>query len=310
MMYDPFSRLPQLHKMLQQLELQRQVLKRKGLRLGLLLGGILWIAGGLALYWWIDWPGLILATGATIAVCFITIQAQRPALNQRYKTEIIPLLVEAASPGAHYTPQNGIEEEIFNLSGLFGTRPDRYHSEDLVEGQTLGTPFRFAEVHAEERRTSTDSKGRTQTHWVDIFRGFLFVADLGRSFPGNTTVYRNPWIKLRFGFPRVKLESPDFEKQFDVYGNDPVEARYLLTPLLMERILQLDQRFGEGLTMSFRDNLLIIAIADPIDHFEASLWLPLTDRSRLEREWGTLSDLCGIVSTLQSCFRNRPSSSL
>ena len=78
------------------------------------------------------------------------------------------------------------------------------------------------------------------------------MADLGRSFPGNTTVYRNRWIKLRFGFPRVKLESPDFEKQFDVYGNDPVEARYLLTPLLMERILQLDQRFGEGLTMSFR----------------------------------------------------------
>ena len=77
-------------------------------------------------------------------------------------------MVEVASPGAHYTPQNGIEEEIFNLSGLFGTRPDRYHSEDLVEGQTLGTPFRFAEVHAEERRTSTDSKGRTQTHWVDI----------------------------------------------------------------------------------------------------------------------------------------------
>ena len=301
---DTASIFPQLSQTLQQLESQRQILKKQGMLRGLLYGLIVGIAGGIALYLWIDWTGLAIAIAAGIVVFIGTIQAQSAILNRLYKSQIIPALVDAASPGARYTPQDGIEESLFNLSGLFGVKPDRYRTEDLVEGETRNTHFRFAEVHAQERRTSTDSKGRTRTHWVDIFRGFLFVADLGRPFHGNTTVYRNRWIKLRFGFPRVKLESPEFEKRFDVYGNDPVEARYLLTPLLMERIIQLDQRFGEGLTLSFREDQLIIAIADATDHFEASIWHAMTDRTRLEREFGTLCDLCEIVETLKSCFKH------
>ena len=301
---DAASIFPRLSETLQQLESQRQILKKQGMLRGLLYGLIVGIAGGIALYLWIEWTGLAIAIAAGIVVFIGTIQAQSAVLNRLYKSQIVPALVDAASPGARYTPQDGIEESLFNLSGLFGVQPDRYRTEDLVEGKTQNTHFRFAEVHAQERRTTTDSKGRTRTHWVDIFRGFLFVADLGRPFQGNTTVYRNRWIKLRFGFPRVRLESPEFEKRFDVYGNDPVEARYLLTPLLMERIIQLDQRFGEGLTLSFRGDQLIIAIADATNHFEASIWHPITDRTRLEREFGTLCDLCTIVEVLKSCFKN------
>ena len=38
----------------------------------------------------------------------------------------------------------------------------------------------------------------------------------------------------------MKLENPDFEKTFDVYSTDQIEARYLLSPSMMERLLALE----------------------------------------------------------------------
>ena len=36
----------------------------------------------------------------------------------------------------------------------------------------------------------------------------------------------------------VKLEDPEFEKEFVVYAHDQVEARYVLSPSLMRRLLE------------------------------------------------------------------------
>lgn len=295
--FDPVS--ARLQAPLERLEQERLRMKASGTKKGIILGAVMLGAGGIPLYLWAGWIGAAILAAVAVAAFFLSVNAKTAALNAHYKNEVIAALVDAASPGARYAPGEGIGEEVFNRSGLFGVRPDRYHTEDLIEGEINGTAFRFAEVHAEERRTSTDSKGRTRTYWVDIFRGFLFIADFGRPFRGATTVYRNSWIKLRFGTQRVKLESPEFEKRFDVYGDDPVEARYLLTPLLMERIVSLDRRFGQGMTLSFRRQEIIVAIADATDHFEASIWRPVTDRARLEREFRTLRSLCGIVEELK-----------
>ena len=42
---------------------------------------------------------------------------------------------------------------------------------------------------------------------------------------------------------RVKLEGPVFEKAFEVYSTDQVEARFILTPDFMERLIGLERTF-------------------------------------------------------------------
>ena len=63
------------------------------------------------------------------------------------------------------------------------------------------------------------------------------MADFHKDFKGKTTILRDRLFKLRFGESRVKMENPDFENTFDVYSTDQVEARYLITPFMMERLL-------------------------------------------------------------------------
>ena len=37
----------------------------------------------------------------------------------------------------------------------------------------------------------------------------------------------------------IKMDNPEFEKEFVVYSDNPIKARYILTHSLMQRILKL-----------------------------------------------------------------------
>lgn len=128
---------------------------------------------------------------------------------------------------------------------------DRETFEDKLVGSRNDTPFEFFEAHLEEKRTTTDGKGRTRTTWVTVFRGQCLVVKFHKQFTGVTKVYRDAGA---FNFlkklgqtgkaQRVKLEDPIFEKAFEVYSTDQVEARFILTPDFMERLLGLERAFN------------------------------------------------------------------
>ena len=127
---------------------------------------------------------------------------------------------------------------------------DREKFEDKLTGMRNDTPFEFYEAHLEEKRTTTDGKGRTRTTWVTVFKGQCLVVKFHKQFQGVTKVYRdagalNFFKKLgQMGKgQRVKLEDPVFEKAFEVYSTDQIEARFILTPDFMERLIGLERTF-------------------------------------------------------------------
>lgn len=70
---------------------------------------------------------------------------------------------------------------------------------------------------------------------------------------------------------QVFLEDIVFSKKWNVYADDQVEARYVLTPAMMERILAVKKLFhGKKIDFSFWDNNLLIAIHTNEDMFETT----------------------------------------
>jgi hypothetical protein len=75
----------------------------------------------------------------------------------------------------------------------------------------------------------------------------------------------------------VKLEDPEFEKMFAVSSTDQIEARYILSPSMMRRLLDLRARHGNELHISFIGNHIYLALPQNSDLFEPpSLRTPLT----------------------------------
>ncbi len=143
---------------------------------------------------------------------------------------------------------------------------DRSKYEDRLAGSRNDTPFEFFEAHLEEKRTTTDGKGRTRTTWVTVFRGQCLVVNFHKQFNGVTKVFRDKGMfnflgKLGQGkAQKVKLEDPVFEKAFEVYSTDQIEARFLLTPDFMERLVGLERAFkGKQVRCAFSGGEMYLA---------------------------------------------------
>lgn len=292
-----------LEPALKTLEAKRVELKAKGTRKGLIAGGICCLAGlVIMLLSKVSGIALVIPPVIGLIVLFYCINSQSGKLSFYYKTDIISKIISTLCETTSYKPDQGISEQTFVHSKLFSTPPDRYRSEDLITGVIGKTNFECSEIVAEEKQVIHDKKGRRET-WVDIFRGFFFIADFQKDFKGDTLIYRNAWIKPFFNSERVKLENQEFKKSFDVYSSDQVEARYLLSPAIMEKLLELDRKFPGKITVSFRHSLIVIAIPDSKNHFETSIWTSQTNNSQLKQEFNTLKALFNIVNDLNLNLR-------
>ena len=70
----------------------------------------------------------------------------------------------------------------------------------------------------------------------------------------------------------VKLENVEFEKEFVVYGTDQIEPRYILTPVMMEKMLALIEKYGHVMHFSFIGSRVYCAMSVSKDMFEPRLF--------------------------------------
>tara|TARA_R110000803_G_scaffold149006_1_gene214429 strand:- start:1076 stop:2110 length:1035 start_codon:yes stop_codon:yes gene_type:complete len=184
---------------------------------------------------------------------------------------------------------------------------DRDNYEDLITGTRKGVDFELFEAHLEERRRSTDSKGRTQTRWVTVFRGQCLRFAFHKAFHGRTLVTRDAGFFNRFGggngLQRAMLEDPEFERIFEVYTTDQVESRYLLTPDLMQKLVDMEKVFHGGkLKCCFDDGELLITLQGS-DLFEpGSMFKRLDDPERVRE---LLSDFAAVFNIIDAVMANR-----
>ncbi len=96
----------------------------------------------------------------------------------------------------------------------------------------------------------------------------------------------------------VKLEAVSFDKRFNVYTEDQIEARYLITPSFMERLQNLKTVFGtRNIKCSFFDNQIMFAIPTNRDLFElGSLYKSLNSNKYIENFYNELSSIQQMVN--------------
>jgi hypothetical protein len=170
-------------------------------------------------------------------------------------------------------------EHFTSLSLLPGF--DRSDYQDRFRGKHHGCDFAFFDGHL-ERKVRTNKS----TSWRTVFRGQLICIDFPKKFLGTTVVRRDKGLfnfmdRWSTSLQRVGLGDSRLEKAFEVYADDQVEARYLIHPVFMERLLDLETQFkGKNLRCAFFQGQLLVAIEGG-DKFEmGSMFRTLLDEVR------------------------------
>lgn len=273
-------------------------------------------AGGLAICIALDW---LFGAGGRLAVIagFIGLVASSYGYRiitrgyvRQFKARVIRRIIEFIDPGLVYSAEGHVSPERFYSSRIFERYPDRLRGDDLVRGRVGRTDIEFSEVHAEYKTESTDSRGRRQRKYHTIFKGLFFTAGFNKRFTGKIVVLPDTAERLLGGIggffqslnrsrgKLVKLENPEFEKLFVVYGDDQIEARYVLSTSLVQRILEFRRKTGRHVYLSFVGSEVFVAVPYRRSLFEPRVFAKITGFGDIRQYFADLGLALGIVETL------------
>ena len=180
------------------------------------------------------------------------------------------------------------EKAAYEVTGTFKDSYKEFaiapHYNEANIGTYVGLDYK--EVHIELLETeliyATNSGKRHYSKTV--FKGLTMILNMNKPFQGKTLVKKDPgkfgklFENIPSGLENVKLEDPTFEKQFEVYASDQIEARYLLTPSFMENLLKVSKSLGnKGVQCSFFNDKLFMMFDLDYEYFEpSSIFNPAT----------------------------------
>ena len=205
-----------------------------------------------------------------------------------YKKLLFKPIIELFVVNVDYYPQKFFKYEKVFESNLFPYLPvdinlynknkkdkrnsySKFHFEgrDAVQGYLGDNYIEFCELDISEETNSGSESGATHR---EIFHGLFLISDykniqfktiLQSDFLGSlisefemSTLNSRKGIKLR----KIKVQNFKFNKHFSVYSEDDIEARKILSPVILENLGNFAEENNMTIKLSFINNQVFIAL--------------------------------------------------
>jgi hypothetical protein len=228
-----------------------------------------------------------------------------------FKQKVIKPLIQFINPNFKYNPQSFINHQEFMQLGFFENLMYTYDGNDQLIGKHNDVLFQFCDLDV---TISPRIRSRNESDDT-VFCGNFFMAKFNKPF--KTETYIMPSYSLKENLlgddfetvsylvdtwqlgNEVKLEDVTFNKKFKVLSHDQIEARYILTPTLMERIKRVQEKTKGKLFISFRNNLIFIANNNGFDYFEPDFYKSINTTDYIMDYYNEITELLGIIDELK-----------
>jgi hypothetical protein len=217
--------------------------------------------------------------------------------NDSIKKIIFPHIFSFFGDDFRYATESLVGIETLEPSAILPAYDEAVLS-DSIQGSHHGVTLDILWAHLREERESIMESLSSSILWkilwallrkvsneekATVFEGVFVFLSMNKRFLGKTIVKRDRGLmnwadKPSEGLENVRLEDPRFEKDFEVYASNQIEARYLLTPSFMERLQGLSDLFGKtDIQASFYNQNLLLMIPLTKRYFDTgSIFQPAT----------------------------------
>jgi hypothetical protein len=243
----------------------------------------LWVLLVGGMYWWASGP----------------VRAYRATA----KDTLMPEVLKFFGDDFRFSARSPLSIRSLKPSGIIPAH-DNARTEDHITGTYKGVGLELMEAYL----TQTKKEGKKRKT-ITVFKGMIVLLDIHKRFEGHTIIVKDHGVignslkrlGVSFRLETVRLEDPTFEREFEVYSSDQVEARYLLTPSFMVRLLELRSAYESGtLRCSFYDNRLMLMIPTISDHFEiTAIDKPATFVEDIRVILQQMDEILAIIDTLK-----------
>lgn len=239
---------------------------------------------------------------ALFILCFIVAAASAIFGNSKskefkelYKQHFVAAMLGEFFENPQYIWDKGFTSDAVRSFGL-SQMGNRFYSEDYISGTYKEIPFEQSDVKIQYHTSGKNS------HTTTYFSGRMFVFH----FTGRNVLpvqifserfsYRAKPIE-RFKMNKVNMESVEFNKSFDVKAVNEHDAFYVLTPQMMEKLFDLQSRFG-NVALNFSGDRLFLGFNCGMGAFDADMRRPIdypTERARMKKDMQVIMDIIDIM---------------
>lgn len=197
--------------------------------------------------------------------------ATQKYLRFRYKKHVLQKAIGFYFEDFEYIARQKIAKPVLIESKLFPNHIDNIYGEDFMRFTLGKVKMMFCETSVYKNRDSL------------VFNGVFITSSFNKYFNSETfviarkssTFFQRIFKQWDGDIQEVKLEDSIFDKKFQTLANDQTEARYILTPVMMERIVSYGEKVGKDMSLSFVKNRMYCSIPIVKDLFEPSITKPI-----------------------------------
>ncbi len=244
-----------------------------------------------------------LMIGFTITLAFETCFTYKKVNDYKiqYKKLVVVDVFKRLFTNITYIPEKGISYNEIKSTNMVDMG-NRFYSNDYLSATYNNIHFETSDVNIEEEHT--DSEGHT--HTVTLFRGQWYIFDFNKMFKSNIevcskyfTANKAKGLFSSSNLHKIELEDVDFNNNFVAYSDNDLEAFYILTPSLIQRIKDLKNRINAQIILCFVDNKLHLGVNTGKDLFEPKISEPVNAEKYGNETMQSTRNIINFINDLQ-----------
>ena len=249
------------------LDIRLKELAKKIVPFNIIIPLVVIAAIGLALFFIIRVDNVVPVIFIWIAgfVVIAILSTMKTALVNKIKLLVSHNLIRGVLAGefelGEYEPEKHIDAGRIFAASLLDTWNHESGS-DFVYGKYKGVNFSFSDISLTYR---SSGKGR---HHRSIFRGQWIICELAQELPFTMQIRKNTLIKGPGKKPDMVTGNDAFDSKYIIKTSGPQAALSVLTPRLIDFVLDKEKNSGIRTYLSFTGSQVHIAFSNSRDLFE------------------------------------------
>lgn len=183
---------------------------------------------------------------------------------------VVRSVINSVFDGAFYDPFGRLSDSIIENTELGFSSFNEISGSDYISGVYNGLNVEMSDVKLVQVTRVHTKDGVRETR-TTVFEGPWMICDFGKELSADLLLVERSGLGKKFSKGGIKTESEEFNKNFLIESDNEHDAFYILTPHMMEYILEMDQKGGGKTHMRFmRGGKVHIAINSGRNSFELS----------------------------------------
>lgn len=203
--------------------------------------------------------GVFKLGGLLIFLAFLVPHLIKKGFEKEIKQRVMPIVCKCFGKNFVWMQDYDVQYEEYKASNLVPNF-NRECFDDIFKGIYKDVPIEIVECNLSYK------SGKNET---TVFKGAIVKLKMNKNFTGNTVIRPDSTFHAApNGLKHTELEDVSFERKFDVFTDDEVEARYLITPSFMSRLNGMQRVFrADKVSCAFYEDLIYIALHTNKDLF-------------------------------------------